>query len=115
MVLKVTRQCGSSLLTRQQTPQLASPSTPARPPSHTFGTDVTQATVNVNTNTQPPVSAGKCAPKSSGISQEAINKACLNIEKVLQKCTLLDTLLEVQEKNNKMWSDEAKEKLLIQK
>ena len=89
--------------------QLASPSTPAHSPSHTFGTDVTQATVNINrtpavpavtpqnTDTRPPVSAGKRGPKSSGISQEAINKARLNIEKVPQKRTLLDTLLEMQE------------------
>ncbi|EDR10153.1 uncharacterized protein LACBIDRAFT_318208 [Laccaria bicolor S238N-H82] len=121
---------------------LAPLSTPACRPTHTFGTDVTQAIVNANgtpvpvelpqkadtrppvstdtqppisTDARPPVSAGKRAPKSSAISQEAINKARLNIEKVPQKHTLLDTLLDMQEKNNKMWSDEAKEKLLIQK
>lgn len=80
------------------------PSTPAHSPSHTFGTDVTQSVVN-----ETPVlllalitplqvdSSSRCAPKSSGVSQEAIEKAHSYIEKVPQKQTLLDTLIKLQE------------------
>ena len=121
----------------------SSPSTPAHSPSHAFGTDVTQAVVNktpvLSPATLPPLnSSSKCAPKSSGVSQEAIEKAHSYIEKIPQKRTLLDMLIELQEyvpfldldsplllmiplnknfnrKNTKMWNDEMKEKLLIQK
>ena len=80
----------------------SSPSTPAHSPSHAFGTDVTQAVVNktpvLSPATLPPLnSSSKCAPKSSGVSQEAIEKAHSYIEKVPQKQTLLDTLIKLQE------------------
>jgi hypothetical protein len=90
------------------------PFTPIRSPSRAFGTDVTPAIVNQiaaapistpvppatfpdNSVAPPPSSSGQCAPKSSAISREAIEKARSYIEKVPQKRTLLDTLIEIQE------------------
>ncbi|KAF8802078.1 hypothetical protein BYT27DRAFT_7048271, partial [Phlegmacium glaucopus] len=105
-------------------PSTPAHSTPAHSPSCTFGTDVTQAVINETpdillstpaTLVLPLDSSARCAPKSSGVSWEAIEKAHSYIEKVPQKRTLLDTLIELQEKNTKMWNDEMKEKLLIQK
>ncbi len=82
-------------------------------PAQGFGQDITSAAVNsapvttpstpstpsVSNLLQPPPSAltAKRAPKSSFLSQEAIEKAQQNISRVPQKRTLLDTLLEIQE------------------
>ncbi|KAF8811042.1 hypothetical protein BYT27DRAFT_7090356, partial [Phlegmacium glaucopus] len=46
---------------------------------------------------------------------EAIEKACLSIQKVPQKRSLLDTLVELHDKNNQKWSEENLAKLNIQK
>ncbi|KAF8812875.1 hypothetical protein BYT27DRAFT_7251461 [Phlegmacium glaucopus] len=105
-------------------PSTPAHSTPACSPSRTFGTDVTQAVINETpdlllstpaTLVLPLDSSARHAPKSSGVSREAIEKVHSYIEMVPQKQTLLDTLIELQEKNTKMWNDEMKEKLLIQK
>ncbi len=80
------------------------PSTPVR----AFGVDVTQAVVNQTPiTTAVPLSdkshmpssdcSSQRAPKSSAVSWEAIEKARSYIEKVPQKRTLLDTLVEIQE------------------
>jgi hypothetical protein len=74
------------------------PSTPAHSPSRTFGTDVTEAVVNETPVLSPPLdSSSRRAPKPSSVSREAIEKARSYIEKVPQKRTLLDTLMELQE------------------
>jgi len=88
------------------------PSNPIHSPSRAFGTDVTPAVVNqtgaapISTPVPPatfpdnsvaPPPSGQHAPKSSAISREAIEKARSYIEKVPQKRTLLDTLIEIQE------------------
>lgn len=81
------------------------PSTPTHSPSRVFGTDVTQNIVNetpvlsqLMPATLPPLdSSARRAPKSSGVSREAIEKARSYIEKVPQKRTLLNTLVELQE------------------
>ncbi|KDR82164.1 hypothetical protein GALMADRAFT_59519 [Galerina marginata CBS 339.88] len=100
--------------TQPTSPLRAMPaSEPPTTPPRSFGTNITQTTVNVAT---PTVDTGrKRAPKTSTVSREAVEKARANIEKVPQKRTLLDTLIEIQEKNSKIWNDEAKEKILLQK
>ncbi|KAM6491159.1 hypothetical protein JOM56_013398 [Amanita muscaria] len=69
------------------------PSTPT--PVHSaqgraFGVDLTR-TVNI-----PPANRSR-APKPSVVSCEAIEKARLNIQKIPQKRTLIDTMLDIQE------------------
>src|SRR5271168_3503665 len=83
-------------------------SPPAHVPSHTFGTDVTRNIINLSTpdvsSTSPsktamlpPSLSGKRGPKPSAVLREAIDRARSYIEKVPQKRTLIDTLLEMQE------------------
>jgi hypothetical protein len=75
-------------------------STPIRSLFCAFVTDITRAVVNqapVAELSAPVPATGQRAPKASAISREAIEKARSNIEKLPQKCTLLDTLIEIQE------------------
>lgn len=87
-------------------PSAVTVSTPARG----FGHDITAVAVNSSpvaipvtpsvSNLQEPLPSAltaQRAPKSSSVSQEAIEKARQNILRVPQKRTLLDTLLEIQE------------------
>jgi hypothetical protein len=72
--------------------------TPTHSPSSSFGIDVTQAVVNQTPAAEiftPVPATGQSSPKLLAISREAIEKARSNIEKVPQKCTLLDTLIEI--------------------
>ncbi|KAF8797642.1 hypothetical protein BYT27DRAFT_7125099, partial [Phlegmacium glaucopus] len=94
-------------------PQLLRISEPDAPPTppHTFGTNITAATANVT----PQAVSTNWVPKPSTISREAIEKAHLSIQKVPQKHSLLDTLVELHDKNNQKWSEENLAKLNIQK
>ncbi|KAF8816060.1 hypothetical protein BYT27DRAFT_7279137 [Phlegmacium glaucopus] len=94
-------------------PQLLRISEPDAPPTppRTFGTNITAATANV---TPQAVSTNR-VPKPSIVSREAIEKARLSIQKVPQKHSLLDTLVELHDKNNQKWSEENLAKLNIQK
>lgn len=74
--------CGSPF------PSTPTPVHPAQ--GRAFGVDLTR-TVNI-----PPANRSR-APKLSVVSYEAIEKARLNIQKVPQKRTLIDTMLEIQE------------------
>ena len=86
------------------------PSTPVRSSTRAFGVDVTQIVINQTPTATPVILSDKSgvpqapldgssqrAPKSSTLSREAIDKARSYIEKIPQKRTLLDTLVEIQE------------------
>jgi hypothetical protein len=97
-----------SLQTEGNTP--STPQTPAQPVHRGFGVDLTTTMVNVSrspASTPAPnhsISEKEnqntvrklCAPKASVLSQEVLNKARLNIQRVPQKRTLIDTMLDMQ-------------------
>jgi len=112
-------------------------------PSRTFGADittnVTPVTISTPAATCPAIKKENLgnvtrqhAPKASVISHGALEKAHLNIQKVPQKRSLIDTMLEMQEyvwfsitshlltnlsnrKRDAKWDAEAREKLFSQK
>ena len=95
----------TSSVANSTVPTNGPPSSPTRSPSQVFGTDLMQTTINKTpvlsqltpATLLPLDSSAWHAPKSLGVSREAIKKAHSYTEKVPQKWTLLDILVELQE------------------
>ncbi|KAF8186682.1 hypothetical protein BJ912DRAFT_852063 [Pholiota molesta] len=103
-------------------PLTVTPNAATLSPPRVFGANLTNSAPvptpthhNTTNATVTPSKTHKRPPKSSGVLHEAIEKARSQIEKVPQKRSLVDTLVEMNEKNQQRWDDEAKEKLLLQK